>query len=97
VTPLSVIEIHAFVAGYGVIPHLVATVRPVEGSPGDIVACVAYVTAPGERRLWGVVQRVGPVWSATLGLDPRTAASRATAIARREDARDPLPPGGPDA
>jgi hypothetical protein len=98
VSLLNIIEISAFMEGFGVTPVLVATRRPVEGSPGDFVACVSYEFVRGAPRRWAVVQRVGPVWSATLDLDHVAAAARATAIARREAPRDAqLPPGGPDA
>lgn len=96
--PLNVIEIAAFLQGFGVIPALVATRRSVEGAPGDFVACASYRLSVGAPLRWAVVQRVGPVWSATLDLDHVAAAARATAIARREAPRDAqLPPGGFDA
>lgn len=95
---LDVIAIDAFMRGFGVEPHLVATRRPVEGSPDDFVACVSYSLTAGEPRRWAVVQRVGVMWSATLDLDHVTAGRRATEIACQEGPRDDQPrTGGPDA
>lgn len=68
---------------------LVASRRPVEGAPWDVVAAVRY-RAPGDMLLdpvpsrWAVVQRVGFQWSATVDLDVETARTLALSIARRD-------------
>lgn len=65
---------------------VVASRRPVEGQPGDVVACVRYGRAwPVQGARWAVVQRVGFQWSATLDLDVDTAHLLAIGIARRSD------------
>lgn len=71
--------------------------RPVAGARDDMVAVIVYRVGTDPVRRWGLVQRVGPVWSATLGLDPVTAIQRAIAIARPEGTHAPAPAGGPDA
>ena len=63
---------------------LVATRRSIEGEPRDMVACVRY-GLPGGLIRWGVVQRVGFQWSATVDLDASSAAVTALHIARRTD------------
>jgi hypothetical protein len=77
---------------------ILATRRPIEGSPGDWVAAARYVPTDGGAKRWAVVQRVGPVVSSTLDLDVDTAAMTAIAIARREGGPgDRTRTGGPDA
>lgn len=90
----STIEIALHLHGKGVTPVLVATRRPVEGSPGDWVACTSYYI--GDVRRWAVVQRVGPIVSSTLDLDAEEAVQLSIDIARRSP-RAPLHPGGPHA
>lgn len=95
---VEIVEIDSLLRGFGVLPHLISSRRPIEGSETDMVACVSYRLTEGAPLRWGVVQRVGPCWSATLDLDVREATRRATAIARREGGQDGrLRTGGPGA
>lgn len=68
---------------------LVASRRPIQGAPWDVVAAARY-RVPGDMLLdpvpsrWAVVQRVGFQWTATVNLDVETARTLALSIARRE-------------
>lgn len=56
---------------------IVLSAHPVPGYPGDLVAVVRYRSKWSGGHRWALVQRVGPVWSATLCLKPEEAARRA--------------------
>jgi hypothetical protein len=77
----------------GVVPDavfmVVATRRPVEGSPRDMVSCIRYRRVTEVASRWAVIQRVGFQWSAIVDLDVDTAHRIAIGIARRNDGRQP--------
>jgi hypothetical protein len=72
---------------------IVLSAHPVPGYPEDIVAVVRYRSKWAGGHRWALVQRVGPVWSATLSLSPKEATRRAL-VAVGKDPNDYLDAGG---